>query len=266
MKRRRYNRRKRILIAYALRTLVFVILAGMVILMICGGIFIYGLFHRDTAVSGRYEAGDGAEYDGADDVNAEGKKVLGQDGKTGIDSKNDGQITIVLDAGHGGEDCGTYLGEIYEEDINLSVVVCMKELLEERGVNIILTRDKDQTVSLYDRVYIANRTEADLFVSIHCNYYEDDSEIQGLECYYYEGSEKGRAHAENIVEELEEAGNVTVRNAKEGDFYVLRETDIPAVLIELGYLSNTREARKLADHEYQKLLAEGLVESILESL
>ena len=150
-----------------------------------------------------------------------------------------------------------------EKDINLAVVLRMKSLLEELGAEVMLTREDDETLSLDERVGIANSMEADLYVSIHCNYYEDDASISGLECYYFEESDRGKKYAEKILETIADSSKVNTRNVKESDFYVLKRTKTPAVLVELGYLSNAMECRLLSDKEYQETLADELVKGIL---
>lgn len=104
------------------------------------------------------------------------------------------------------------------------------------------------------------------FVSIHCNYFEEDASVSGLECYYFEESDCGKQCAEKILETIADGGNVKTRNVKESDFYVLKRTKTPAVLVELGYLSNTKECRLLSEKEYQETLAEELVKGILASM
>ena len=106
---------------------------------------------------------------------------------------------VVLDAGHGGEDGGTVEQAATEKEINLAVVLKLKELLEEQGIRVVLTRDKDIFMKLEERVQIANGEKADLFISIHCNYYEKDSSIYGLECYYCKSGEEGKHYAEKIM-------------------------------------------------------------------
>ena len=91
-----------------------------------------------------------------------------------------------------------------EKEINLAVVLKLKELLEEQGIRVVLTRDKDIFMKLEERVQIANGERADLFISIHCNYYEKDSSIYGLECYYCKSGEEGKHYAEKIMETIEE--------------------------------------------------------------
>ena len=265
MKWKRYNRRKRIIIAYTLRTIVGIVLAAMFVLMVCGVLFIY------ERVSGKVVFG---------------KTVEASAGETGLSNVIEGLLgnhsdkkntrtsyenyRIILDAGHGGSDGGTQAdgnrSNVIEKDVNLAVVLRMKALLEDLGVEVLLTREADETLSLDERVGIANSIEADLYVSIHCNYYEDDASISGLECYYYEESDSGKQYAEKILEKIEDSGKVETRNAKESEFYVLKRTKVPAVLVELGYLSNAKDCQLLIEDKYQENLANELVEGILEAL
>lgn len=175
-----------------------------------------------------------------------------------------GSWLIVLDAGHGGRDQGTSAGEILEKEINLSVVKKLAEELEDAGATVILTREEDVKIGLEERAAFANQNEADIFVSLHCNYCEDDAGVQGLECYYREDSDDGRILAEQIVQSVETEDGIKNRGTRTADFRVLRKTDMPAVLIEMGYLSNKTECERMADETYQKLLAEKIAEGILK--
>lgn len=240
------------------------ILAGMLTLMICGVLFIY------EKVSGNVVYGKTAE------VSAGENKLWGNTtDKKNISSEYAGYC-IILDAGHGGSDGGTLAEGVtsgdnqsinaVEKDINFAVVLRMKTLLEELGIEVVLTREADKTISLDERVEIANSKEADLFVSIHCNFFEDDASISGLECYYFEGSDSGKRYAEKMLEKIADGGKVDTRNVKESDFYVLKRTESIAVLVELGYLSNAKECWLLASEEYQETLAKELVKGILDAL
>ena len=271
MKRKRYNRRKRIIIAYTLRTIVGLFLAGMITLMVCGVLFIY------EKVSGNVVFGKIAEASaGENKLSNTSKELLSNNtDKKNISSEYEGYC-IILDAGHGGSDGGTLAEGItsgdnwrinaVEKDINLAVVLRMKLLLEELGIEVGLTREADKTISLDERVEIANSKEADLFVSIHCNFFEDDAAVSGLECYYFEGSDSGKRYAEKMLEKIADGGKVNTRNVKGSDFYVLKRTKSVAVLVELGYLSNAKECRLLASEEYQETLAKELVKGILDAL
>lgn len=248
-----------------------VLLSMMITLMVCGVIFIY------ERVSGNIVFGEIAEANAGKKKQSNTTEGFWNEYKEEEDKPSEyGDYCIVLDAGHGGSDGGTLAEDvlsengrrmdIVEKDINLSVVLYMKALLEEQGVEVILTRESDETLSLDERVRIANSVESDLFVSIHCNYYEEDASISGLESYYFEGSDSGKRCAEKILEKVESGGKIKTRNAKESDFYVLKRTKIPAVLVELGYLSNTKECLLLAEKEYRETMAKELVAGILEVL
>lgn len=172
--------------------------------------------------------------------------------------------TLILDAGHGGSDVGTGDADYYEKDINMDIVRKMQEMLEYCGVNVILTRDGDKTVALEERSAMANESDADWFVSIHCNFCEEDETVAGLECYYWADSAAGLAFAQKVVQAAEESGQINVRGVKTEDFHVLRETNIPAVLIETGYLSNQEERKCLYDETYQQTLSVYLVRGLVE--
>ncbi len=172
---------------------------------------------------------------------------------------------IVLDAGHGGRDQGTSAGNVLEKDINLSMVKKLAELLDDDKIDILLTRETDTKIGLDARAEFANNNKADLFISLHCNYCEDDAGVQGLECYYREDSEEGGALAAHIVDAFQGEERVINRGTRTANFRVLCNTHMPAVLVEMGYLSNRTERDKLADEAYQDILAEKLAEGILAS-
>lgn len=168
-------------------------------------------------------------------------------------------ITVVLDAGHGGAQPGCVIGDLQEKEISMAITQRLKTRLEQMGFDVVLTRGDDMDVGLSERAQIANQAEGDCFVSIHCNSYVDDS-ISGLECYYYR-SEAGAQLAEAIATATE-ASEIDTRESKEGNFQVLREADMPAVLIEVGYMTNPAELELLASEEYQQTLASAIAEGI----
>lgn len=280
MNRRQRERRKRRIIAYTVRTLCVLVLAGMVFLMGCGCLYIKEHFFQAKKEETTKEDSD-KNNSGQDNSDKQGDdtQTNGDQDEDSVNTSSDNVtpftypdatgLTIVLDAGHGGGDGGT-IGlideNVIEKDINLSVVTKMKALLEECGATVILTRDSDEFLELSDRSYISNRTGADLFVSIHCNSYEDDLSIGGLECYYHKNSDTSKGYAESLVEIAERIGNVEVRYAMEQNYQVLRDSSIPAILVEMGYLSNTQDCMNLANTKYQDTMAQTLVESIVEIL
>ena len=139
-----------------------------------------------------------------------------------------------------GNQCGGSSGK----DINLAMVKRLAEILEEAGETVIFTREDDIKVGLEERAAFANQNEADLFVSLHCNYCEDNAEVQGLECYYREDSEEGEALANQIVQAVQEEERIENRGTRTAGFRVLKKTEMPAVLVEMGYLSNSSECDK----------------------
>ncbi len=279
-KRTRRNRKKRI-IAYIARTICAAVLILMLILMGCGCLYIYE--HLNPKESEESSKTDDAGKNSNDTSNDEESK---NDESNNHESNNHSvdastkpltpytkpdasNLTIVLDAGHGGDDGGAvgYIGttEVAEAHINLSVVLKMQALLEDAGATVILTRNSDTTLGLSDRNYISNGTGADLFVSIHCNSYEDDS-ISGLECFYHQKSETSQAYAERMVTMINRIGNVEARYSMPQNYQVLRDSAIPAILVEIGYMSNPVDCKNLQDPLYQDTMAETLVMAIADVL
>lgn len=256
--KKRLLRRKRRIIAYTTRFLVSAALILMAVLMVFGCLYIHDLIHGNPVRS------QAAQLSGSGDAEQENSK-----NQMPISADYSG-CTVVLDAGHGGKDVGTMPDEkrsdIYEKDINLSMTLQLKELLEACGVKVVLTRNDDTFLELKERTDLSNQENPDLFVSLHCNYFEDDSSIRGLECYYAPNSDKGMASAETILNVLTENGNVVTRNAKSADYYVLKHTAAPAVLVEMGYLSNQSDLKNLTSEQYQQLLSQELAEGILSAL
>lgn len=251
---KRIARLRRRIIAYTVRGIVAAVLAVMLLLMVCGCLYIRDFFrkgHKDSALK-------------ADSVREAVPGV--EENKPDTEFPEQEKYTVVLDAGHGGEDGGTVEQTATEKEINLAVVLKMRELLENQGICVVLTREQDIFIKLEERVRAANGEKADLFVSIHCNYYEKDSSIYGLECYYCKGAEDGKYYAERILDTIEKSGEIVSRNAKPSSYYILKNTTVPAVLVETGYLSNYNERNQLISGEYQGKLAQELVEGIVEGL
>ena len=173
--------------------------------------------------------------------------------------------TIVLDAGHGGSDSGA-IGPsgVTEKEVTLAVTQKLRDILTKSGANVVMTRDTDVDVyapnasdrqELQARCNVANRLpSANLFLSIHCNAFAN-SAAHGMETYYYEPSSSGRRLATLLNEELAAAGGLFNRGVKTANFYVLKHTNMPASLIELGFITNYNEERLLAGSDYQTKLA-----------
>ena len=181
--------------------------------------------------------------------------------------------TIVLDAGHGGIDSGTSSDDktIFEKDINLAVTLKLKELIESSGGLVVLTRDDDSSLyeesgnkttrqkyneNLKNRKKIADESNADMFISIHLNYFTQ-SKYYGAQTFYPESNKDGKALASCIQDEFKRV--VDNRNNRvikpRNDLYLLKDCKIPSALIECGFLSNEKEAKLLNDEEYQEKIA-----------
>lgn len=259
-KKRRMRRKfKRLLIAYLLRAVLILIPLIMAMLMACGCLYIRDRFAGKAAETARYS---GIHRGIAADADGNGPVV-----PTVSSGHQDPEFCVVIDPGHGGNDGGTVSGKVAEKDVNLSVAQKLKAILEQNHIEVILTRSSDDYMSLAQRTSVANGSNGDLFISLHCNYYEDDAGISGMECYYHrQGAKKSQAFAESILHAASLSDDITVRDAKRAGYYVLRNTGMPAVLVEMGFLSNAAELRKLSSDDYQELLARRIGEGILEQL
>ena len=170
---------------------------------------------------------------------------------------------IVLDAGHGGFDPGKVAADgTAEKEINLAVMRLLKGYLEQGGAVVSVTRNTDEALAdkknkdMKERLNILNGGKADLFVSIHQNSYPADN-VKGAQVFYYKTSEKGKRLAETVQARLREVVDIdNDRSAKENEsYYILKNTDIPGVIVECGFLSNPAENDELKTKEYQKKVA-----------
>ena len=185
--------------------------------------------------------------------------------------KISGDALIILDAGHGGLDSGKIgINDQEEKDINLKIALKIKKLLEEQGISVMMTRSADerlsetQTEDLKARTEIMNRSNAALAVSIHQNSFRDSS-VSGAQVFYYPDSDEGRKAADAIQEELNDMQPDNRKEVKANDtYYILKNTEIPVVIVECGFLSNYTEAEKLADDSYQSVVAGSVVRGILQ--
>lgn len=177
-----------------------------------------------------------------------------------------GTIKVMLDPGHGGSDPGTLTELTNEKDITLLIARYVKEYLEETGVTVQLTRTKDTFIDKYQRAELANEQHADLFVSIHCNFLEDRPDISGIETYYLDGMKDGERLANLIHQSVLRVTGANDKYVRTNDYVVIRETNMTAVLIETGYLSNKEDEKQLRDSKYQQQLAYGIAAGIVEYL
>ena len=183
--------------------------------------------------------------------------------------------TIMVDPGHGGKDPGMVgVGGLEEKGINLEISLILRDVLEERGWNVLLTRESDK--GLYDetadnkkaqdlqrRIALIDEKKPVLTVSIHQNSYEDQT-VKGPQVFYYESSSEGKKLAECIQETMnKELGIEKVRKAKGNtSYYLLKRSSSVLVIAECGFMTNPEEAELLQTAEYQKRIAEALADGI----
>lgn len=197
-------------------------------------------------------------------------------GSTAVISRLSGHHVVVIDPGHGGYDPGAITSQgIYEKNVNLQMAKKIRELLKPAGIEVKLTRDEDEDyvpdgvrgkvtkkqIDLNHRINLAAQAKADLFVSIHLNATESGRN-SGAETFYHYKSGEGKKLAEGIQEELIKIPGMNRRIAKPGDFYIIKNTSMPAVIVELGYISNPKEQKKLVQSWYQDQLAKAVAKGI----
>src|SRR5699024_5973976 len=189
--------------------------------------------------------------------------------------------TVYLDPGHGGSDSGATYSGVYEKNLNLAVSLKVRNLIEKKGYNVVMSRTNDKTVGLYDRPAEANKIGADIFVSIHHNAMPGNSTVTGIETYHYKYSSSYPPKKENlpyhndtkrlnnslklsnsIHGELINNTGANNRKVNGSAFVVVRETQMPAVLLELGYMTSPSELKKLQTNSYQDKMAKAIFNGI----
>ena len=184
-------------------------------------------------------------------------------------AKVNNKIVVCIDAGHGGEDVGAVLEKRYEKDDNLKVAKLVKEYLRKKDIKVVMTRKKDNTVSLEERCNIANKKNAEIFVSIHRNSAETGNGIE-IWCNSQKREEDTEL-ANSIMTKLQETEIQKDRGIKYGtisggnsDYYVLKNTNMSSCLIELGFITDEKDNELLDNNieEYAKAIANGIVEII----
>lgn len=190
-----------------------------------------------------------------------------------VSAKNaeSGKPCIVLDAGHGGADPGKVGADnILEKDLNLSIVYKLKPLFENKGFRVVLTRKDDKVLAdsnsqnvkvedLHNRVALITKTNPVMTICIHQNSFPDSS-VSGPQVFFFDQSPEGEEIAATIQESLNTALNpLKPRVSKSNnDYYILKKTPTPTVIVECGFLSNEAEAKNLTDGAYQEKLARAI--------
>jgi N-acetylmuramoyl-L-alanine amidase len=176
-----------------------------------------------------------------------------------------GKVLVLIDPGHGGKDPGAIgIGGTREKDIILPISKRISEILQQNGVQVVMTRSSDYFVSLPGRVQMAERAKADVFVSIHANALGGGrSEVSGLETYYYDS---GLGLARAVHNSILQSVNVRDRGVRRARFFVLRKSSMPSILVETGYLTGREDIAKLRSSAYQEQMAEAIARGVLQYL
>lgn len=188
--------------------------------------------------------------------------------------------TIIVDAGHGGEDGGAVSDNgVSEAEINLKIALKLQQLLEQSGSNVVLTRSDNNAIydvdkktlrekknsDIRNRVKIGNGSSADIFVSIHLNKIPEN-QYYGWQTFFKDGNEDGKRLATCIQNNLNETMQKENKRTplKINNVYIIKHVEIPTVIVECGFLSNSEEEKQLQQEEYQTKLAWGIYNGIME--
>lgn len=178
--------------------------------------------------------------------------------------------TIIVDAGHGGYNPGAVANGSVEKDNNLAVALLLEQQLKEAGAKVVMTRRTDRAVAdktttlrseLQARVDIAEQYDGDIFVSIHSNS-NNDRNIHGAMTFY--STDRSKKLAKTIQKNLIYRSKAQDKGIENAGFYVLRNTSMPSVLVEMGFVTNPQEAKRLSNAAYRQKIANGIYEGIEE--
>jgi N-acetylmuramoyl-L-alanine amidase len=172
------------------------------------------------------------------------------------------RILVVIDPGHGGKDPGAIgIGGLQEKNVILPISLEVTRILQQQGIDVRLTRDSDFFVTLQGRTDLANRIDADLFVSIHANSMGlKRPDVNGIEVYHFGDRRLSDAIHRNIVRSVD----MRDRGVRRARFYVLRTSKMPSTLVEVGYVTGAQDAPKLANANFQRQMAAAIARGIIE--
>ncbi|MEH1971413.1 N-acetylmuramoyl-L-alanine amidase [Nostoc sp.] len=179
---------------------------------------------------------------------------------------SNGRVVVIIDPGHGGKDSGAVgIGGAREKDVILPIGRKLAQILQQNGVQVIMTRDSDYFVTLPGRVQLAERANADVFVSIHANSAgASRPDVNGLEVYYYDsGLGLARIVRSSILQSI---GTLKDRGVRRARFYVLRKSSMPSILVETGYMTGREDMARLRTSAYQNQMAEAIARGVLQYL
>lgn len=171
---------------------------------------------------------------------------------------------IVIDAGHGGKDPGAVNGKYNEKSIVINVAKGVQAKLQSQGARVIMTRTGDTYPTLSDRVDITKNSYAEVFVSIHAN--AAGASASGAETFYNTSKNENGTESSELAKEIQKQivalADMNDRGAKNQEFYVIKNQNIPSVLVELGFITNSNDLSKLVSSQYQELYAEAIYRGI----
>ena len=177
-------------------------------------------------------------------------------------------MKVFISAGHGGSDPGAVANGVKEKDLNLSIALACRDLLTKHGVEVKMSREKDENDALSDEIKECNAYKPDLAVSIHNNAGGGD----GAEVFHHHGGGKGKVLAENILAEIVKVGQnsrgiKTRKNSSGKDYYgFIRETSAPAVIVECAFVDNANDLKIIASEAQRKAIGEAVAKGVLKTL
>ncbi len=178
--------------------------------------------------------------------------------------------TVVIDPGHGNIDKGAIHEEsgVAESPLNLAVALQLKQMLKKQKINVVLTREEEtmekgsNREELQRRMELVTKSKADILISVHANKFPDPQYF-GAQCFYYPQKSESKQLALLIQDELKHMDPENTREALPQDLYMLRESPIPSVLVEMGFLSNPKDRERLQEPSYQNKIARCIEKGIL---
>ncbi|NSW90652.1 MAG: N-acetylmuramoyl-L-alanine amidase [Firmicutes bacterium] len=187
-------------------------------------------------------------------------------------SRGGRQYVVVIDPGHGGNEPGAVYGGIKEKNLNLDIARKLQALLKAEGITVYMTRSDDSYVGLSQRSALANRVNVDMLISIHNNAYKNSSVTGTMTLYYpYSGVNKDGLSSKTLASIVQNEmskllGSRNIGIVPRSDLTVLRASRVPAVIVEVGYMSNYNELSKLKSDSYRQKAAEAIKKAILKAL
>lgn len=167
--------------------------------------------------------------------------------------------TVIIDPGHGGHDKGGQWGRVYEKHLALDTSIRLEAHLKKMGFNTVLTRRSDTFISLPGRMQMANKYRNAIFISVHYNY-TWKQHVSGIETFYHNANSKSLAQA--VHRGMMSRVKVVDRGVKYARYYVIRNTKMPAVLVEGGFVSNSNERSRMKTAWFRDAVARGVAEGV----